>query len=176
MGYKIKFPQSVFGGYYLTDKRVGIILQGKLEYNLGPELVNKMIKADDDDSELKKLKQYRPKRMTISIYQESEKSIYIDTNNCGKSWQTYQLSQTNNIKTVMIGSVEGKWVELPAYQYPTKYEKGIDIEDMSKKPSNIRTWHALFWNIGEINYRIITPYIGIELSTDDVIRIAKSFM
>jgi hypothetical protein len=171
VGYKISFPKTLARGYALTDKTLGISLNKPLNYNLEKELNRRMNLAIEEEGEFKKLSDFSPQRDTCGIYKNSQVAIIFI--NIFRPWPKDALS--GEIVTIGPGKIKAHWIECPFPIYPLKTENGIKGADMTKKPTDIKITHSLYWEYAGLGY-YLNPFYTRDLALDEAVDIAESFM
>jgi hypothetical protein len=172
VGFKISFPKLLCNDFNLISKSEMIVLN-KLSYENIPKVRNNIFKAIDDVEAFKNLAEYNPSRAVCAEYIKDDVNISIFATPNINEFKS-QISSAKYTK-VDINGLEGYWLGLPLATYPsTKLGEPLQ-NDMSQKPTEIKTAHTLFWFSNGVCYQMVfSP--DKELSMDQTIAIAKSFI
>jgi hypothetical protein len=162
VGYQIRFPASLDGGYQLYSRILGVKLGQKMDVASFQKLNERIWLAIDDDHELENLKIYESRRYTGAFYRSSGNTVGIYI--LGKS---YNVSRWV-VKKVLFENRQGLWLEHPKHQYYTQSDPA------QKQKQAIQVTHSFYWEINGSGY-YLRPEGDPDLSLDEALRIASSF-
>ncbi|MCX8129516.1 MAG: hypothetical protein N3I35_05370 [Clostridia bacterium] len=173
LGYKVSFPQKLYGEFALKDKALTLSLGKEMDYITAQSLQASMLKAINDSSEFEKLKDYDPRLSVFATYvSDTGNTIFTSID---KLTDTHTSS--NNGSSVKIGEYTGIWQEFAFPDYPTKVVDGIKTADLTQKPKGVIKLHAISWNTIDLHYSINSyAYQKYELTKENAIKIAESFL
>ncbi|MCB2290109.1 hypothetical protein LGK97_10045 [Clostridium sp. CS001] len=172
VGFQVFFPKALCNDMKLTYKSESIHLN-KMTYEDNQKLQANMLKAIDDEAIFNSLSTYAPTRGVEAQYINDKTQLSISIAPISVEIKNL-LSSSPSIKVDLNGTL-GYWHEVQFPSYPLIEKNDITQQDMTKKPTDIKTAHTFFWSSNEVYYSIgfLTDN---ELSMDETVALAKSFI
>lgn len=175
LGFSVRFPETLFGSFNLEYKTMGVQLGKAVDYESSQKLESDMFNAIEDDYALDKLKPYDPSRKVFGAYKKSDQStIFINISRNQTLSGNKNLPAGPGAQMVIIGELDGVWVETSFPKYPYKQENGVGKEDMSQKPT-IKESRYLMWQKSDKLYTL-NVYEEYKLTMEEAVKIAEDFM
>ncbi|MGH4119511.1 hypothetical protein [Clostridium sp.] len=171
-GFKVFFPKSLCSDMNLTDKFESIHLN-KMTYEDGQKLQPDILKAIDDEDVFNSLTSYEPTRGVGAQYINDKNQLFISI--APVSAEIKNLLSSSTSKKVDLNGTLGYWHEVQFPSYPLIEKNDLTQQDMSKKPTDIKTAHMFYWCSNGVFYSI-TFLSDNELSMNETAAIAKSFI
>lgn len=166
LGYKIKYPNKLAGGFELQCRALHVVLGKKLSYDSIPQIMPPFGKAVEKQEEFSKLADYSPFRTVSGSYKKGDTHISIFAEPEEQLSAAYNSPEKEEVE---IGEIKGFWYEFIYPEYP--YKNGTS--DMSVKPV-LKDTFSLYWVNNGIRYSL-SPLVGDKLSKEEAIKIASDF-
>jgi hypothetical protein len=172
VGFQVFFPKVLCNDMKLTDKSE-VISINKITYEASQNLQPNMLKAIDDETVFNSLSTYSPTRGVVAQYVNDKTQLFISIAPISVEIKNL-LSSYTSTKVDLNGTL-GYWFEVPLPSYPFIKQNDITQQDMTKRPTDIKTAHTFFWSSNEVYYSMgfLTDN---EPSMDETVAIAKSFI
>ena len=172
VGFNVSFPKLLCNDFNLNSK-YELVMLNKISYENMPKVQNTILRAIDDVEVFKSLAEYNPYRSVYAEYIKDDVNISIFASPNANDFKSQIISL--KYTKVDLNGLEGYWLGLPVATYPTARLGEQFQNDMSQKPTEIKTVHGLFWLSNEAYYSMVfTP--DKALSVDQAVAIAKSFI
>lgn len=170
LGYKIKYPNKLAGGFELQCRALHVVLGKKLSYDSIPQIMPPFGKAVENQEEFSKLADYLPFRTVSGSYKKGDTNIIIFAEPERQINAAYDSPEKEEEKEeIEIGDIKGFWCEFKYPEYPYKDGKS----DMSVKPV-LKDTSSLYWINNGIRYSLST-LIGDDFTKEEAIRLATEF-
>lgn len=173
MGFPVHFPDLLNGKYVCVATAEGLGIKKQVSFAAWQEIVPNAQKAIYDEAAYQDLKEYAPYRCVTGYYGYHLNTlglISIDIMAKKDSVQKYNAIEETKTK---VGDKDAKWLKTINLD-PTEDADGKF--DLSSAPKGVVEGYVLIWDADGIQYALQSCNRQPQLSMDDAVTLAESFM